>query len=274
MTTHEHLLMPHPVLRPEVSDYVEGTRFVMESKARHIKEDVVVDARLVLQCATLQQLISDNAASFYVMARCANTYHRHAASSKDPVITIKIPAGDLSGRLVLTPYVIASEQISDFVSEEHAFEVRNAGSVDIPPGSILAVGASDEVQLDKVGSLKSCIKLVPRPQVQKGTYTIEAESEFIAIAVDPEMYKDVFRMRTHANAIFYPSIYQAAIEYAIREMDEHPDSRWARALQKTLNDRNIKPDDSMEDAYLHAQALLEKPLARMVEWIKGRDIDE
>lgn len=272
--THEHLLMPHPVLRPGISDYA-GASFEMETEARRIQGYVVIDAALDLQCATLERLVSGNTAKFHVMARCANTYHRYAADSQEPQIRIKMSSGDLSGRLVLTPYVIASEPIAEFTSEEHVPEVQSVGGVDIPKGSILAVGASHEVQLDTVGSIKSCIRVVSNSQVPKGMYTVEAESEFITIAVAPQMHEDVKRVRAHANAVFYPSIYQAAIEYALREMEDHPDSRWAQALRKTLAEHNIEIDESLaKNANLHAQTLLEKPLDRMVEWSKRRELDE
>lgn len=274
--THEHMLMPHPVLRPRISDYVASARFAMNSSpAQRIRGDMVINTTLDLSCNTLEQLVDDGAAKFYVMARCANTYRRHAFSSKEPALEIRIPVDDLSGRLVLTPYVIASEPITEFVSDEHDSEIRSVGGVDVPCGSILAVGESHEVDLGTVGSIKSCISLVPNPKVHKGTYAIEAEDEFIMIAVDPEMHEDITRMRMHANAVFYPSIYQAAVEYAIREMEEHPDSKWAQALKNTLNRHDITIDDSLiKDAHLHAQILLEKPLARMVEWSKRRETDD
>lgn len=269
---HEHLLMPHPVLRPETSDYASASFEMIDFRARRIQEFLVIEATLALSCATLEHLVSDKNAKFYLIARCSNTQLRCATSPEESQIKFKIPLDDLSGRLVLTPYVIASEPIAGFTSEEHVPEIQSVGGVDIPKGSILAVAASHEVQLDRVGSIKSCIRIVSNSQVPKGTYALEAESEFITIAVDPQIHEDVQKARTHANDIFYPSIYQAAIEYAMREIEEHPDSRWAQALRKTLTERGIEIDDSLaKNAHIHAQTLLEKPLARMVEWNKRRE---
>ena len=269
--SHDRLLMPHPVLRPGGFDYREGTGFGMSINARRTEEHVTVDASLDLSCDTLQSMIRDGTAGFFVLVRCPKTYHRsrHAAAGGGPGesrIAIRIPAGELAGRAHLTPYVAASREIERFASEEHDEEIRGLTG-GVPRGSILAVGATHEVEIDRIGRIQSAIKMVSNPDVDEGMYLVNADGDFILVEMGPRTFNDVSRIRQSADALLFPSVYQAAIEYAIRQMGDNEDSAWAAALRKTLDKHGISVDENLpKHAHEHAQTLLDRPLLGLVRW--------
>ncbi len=267
--SHERALLPHPVLRPGGIDYREDCTFQMEiGAARRTQDgDVLVEGSFDLSSATLTGMIRDDDAEFFVVAKCAKTYLRHALGT-DGAIALKILAGDLADTLKLTPYVVASKEIPWFASEEHDDEIRAMpGGASIPPGSILAVGASHEIEIDEIGTIQAAIKLVSNDQVEEGLYTINIDGDYVLIELGPKTYRDVALMRRHAPDLLYPSIYQTTVEYAMQEMDDHAASKWARALQKTLADCDIKIDDNLQKtAHKHAQIVLDKPLHKLIEW--------
>lgn len=264
--SHERLLMPHPVLRPEGSDYGDGDSFSMTASARRVDQDVVVEASFNLSCRALDDMIKSGSAKFFVLAKCQSTYYRKSESSNTPVLTLSISFADLQKTLTLSPYIIASKDIPWFATGDKA-DLDNVQGDPIPSGSILAVGETSQIKLGKVGTLQSTIKLSPNPAIDEGIYLVNSRDEFVVVEMGPKTFRAVSSMRQRAAALLYPSIYQAAVEFAIREMAEHEQSMWAQALQKTLADHKIEVNDDLaKQAHKHAQTLLNKPLDKMVAW--------
>ena len=264
---HQKLLFLHPVLRPGGFDYAEGCSFEMtvEDSKRSAEGMVCISATLNLASDTLNKLIEERRGKFLVMTQCARTYYRRAVSFDGPDISLEIPAGNLAGTLRLTPYVVASNDLDWLDSSEHADEINDAGSRNqIPKGSVLAVGASYEVEMDEIGTIRSAIKIQRNGLVDEGKYTINTVEDFVVIELGPRTYANVAQMRERLRELLYPSIYQAAIEYAIRKMDDESARKWAKALRKTLDDNKITDKEIAENPNYCAQIILDNPLGQMI----------
>ena len=264
---HQKLLFLHPVLRPGGFDYDEKCSFEMtvEESKRTAEGVVRIRAALNLVSDTLNKLIKEKRCKFLVMVQCTRTYYRRTISSPMPNIVLEIPAGDIAGTLHLTPYVVASDNLDWLNSDEHADEIKNTEIRNrIPIGSILAVGASYEVELDNIGTIQSAIKIQRNEFVDEGKYTVNTVEDFVVIELGPKTYVDVAQMRESLRELLYPSIYQAAIEYAIRKMGDDPDRKWAKALRKTLDDNKINDKEIVENPNHCAQIILDSPLGQMI----------
>ena len=270
--THDKLLLPHPVLRPGGGlDYNNECDFGLEIGAggsRRTAEGLVrVEASLTLTSPTLEAMVREGKARHLVLATCTKTYYRHALFPDARKISLEIHADDLAGTLRLTPYVVASEELEWFVAPEHDTEIKKfGGSGNIPAGSILAVGAPYEIEMERIGTIMSAIKLVPNEKVKEGQYAINDRGDFVLIELGPKTYADVVRMRGAAKHLLYPSVYQAAVEYSLRKIADEPDSKWAKALQKTLAEHDITVDDLGENANHYAQVIMDNPLGQMIDW--------
>lgn len=273
--THDRLLLLHPVLRPGGGlDYNDKCDFELKIEAggskRTAEGAVRVEASLALISPTLEKMVRESKAKYLVLATCTKTYYRHAVFSAAEKILLEIPAGDLAGTLRLTPYVVASEELEWFVAPEHDPEIKKfRGSGNIPSGSILAVGASHEIEIEHVGTIMSAIKLVSNVEVKEGQYAINDRGDFILIELGPKTYADVVRMRGTIKDLLYSSVYQAAVEYSLRKIADEPDSKWAKALQKTLIEHDITNDDIGEKANEYAQVVMGYPLGKMIDWCDG-----
>jgi len=268
--SHETLLLPHPVLRPDGFDYKDAS-FVMTATARRAEGQVLVDVSFELSSSTLNRMVESGQARFFVLAKCARTYHRCACSSGSTALQLAIPSGDVTDSIKLTPYVVASEEIRWFASDEHDDEIRDLGvSGTVPPGAILAVGESHAIELDSLKSIQTYIKLSSQEKMSKGLYSLGAQGDFIVITMNPETYAAVTLIRGHARALLYSSIYTAALEYAIHKMDDCSESKWSKALRKALEENGIDAETVRDKANLHAQALLKCPLAMLIEWHSAR----
>ena len=270
--THDKLILPHPVLRPGGGlDYNDECDFGLEIGAggsRRTAEGLVrVEGSLTLASRTLEEMVKEGKARYLVLATCTKTYYRRAVFPDTEKVSLEIPTGELAGTLRLTPYVVASEELDWFVAPEHDPEIKKfRGNGRIPAGSILAVGAPHEVEMEHIGSIMSAIKLVPNEGVEEGRYAINDRGDFVLIEFGPKTYADVVRMRGNIRDLLYSSVYQAAVEYSLRKIVDEPDSRWAKALQKTLAEHDITSDDVGENANHYAQVIMGNPLGRMIDW--------
>ena len=79
---------------------------------------------------------------------------------------------------------------------------------------------------------------------------------------------DRIRWDEDSRQALFPSIYQAAIEQAVRlhRRDDHVDKRWAVSIADKLNDQGLTCDDPeiLEANSLdYAQQIMENPLTRI-----------
>lgn len=264
---HGKLLFLHPVLRPGGFDYIEGRHFEMtiNESMCNAEGTVRICATLDLDSTTLNQLIKDQEATFLVIIQCAKTYYRRIKTFDGPDIAMEMPSGNLAGTLRLTPYVVASKDLEWIASDEHEDEIRDTqGGDQIPKGSVLAVGASHEVEMDEIGTIQSAIKMQRNERVKEGRYAVNAVGDFVVIELGPRTYANVARIRERQRELLYPSIYQAAVEYAIRKMGDEPGRKWSKALRKTFEDQKISDKEIEDNPNKCAQVILGDPLGQMI----------
>ena len=273
--TRDNLLLPHPVLRPGGGlDYNQECDFGLEIKAGGSKRTsdglIKIEAFFTLVSRTLEEMIRRGKAKYLLLATCTKTYYRYAASFGTKKVFLEIPVNELAGTLRLTPYVVASQELEWFVTSEHDPEIEKfQGNATIPAGAILAIGAPHEIEMEQIGTIMSAIQLIPNEKIEEGRYAINDRGDFIVIELGPKTHMDVVHMRSHIKDLLYPSVYQAAIEYALRKINDEPDSKWAKALQKTLDERGVKIDDVSENENYYAQIIMGDPLGQMLEWYNG-----
>ena len=278
--TRDNLLLPHPVLRPGGGlDYSKDCDFGLEMRAGDTKRTseglVRIEAAFTLASITLEEMIKKGEARYLLLATCTKTYYRHVASFNTRQVQLEVPVSDLAGTLRLTPYVVASEELEWFIAPEHDLEIKKfKGNDKIPAGAILAIGAPHEIEMEQIGTIMSAIKLIPNDKIEEGRYEINDRGDFVIIELSNKTHMDVVRMRPHIKDVLYPSVYQAAIEYALRKIDDEPDTKWAKALQKTLEEHGVKLDDVKENENHYAQLIMGNPFGQMLEWYnRGGHLD-
>ena len=267
--SHEKILLLHPVLRPNGFDYHDNCEFEMViSDSRRTAEGMVrVDISYNLKSCTLSEMVERGKAKFLVMSKCTRTLYRRAVSSDTPNTLLEISSSDLAGALRLTPYIVASDDLEWFSSDEHVDEIKaitDGGR--IPCGSVLAVGPSHEIEMDDIGTIKSAIKIIRNENMKEGQYALDTLEDSVVIELGYKTYTDIAHMRAHTRTLLYPSIYLAAVEYAIRKMGDNSGRKWAKALQKILDDHEIKGEKIEDDPNHCAQEILDNPLGQLIRW--------
>lgn len=252
--THARLMFPHPVLRPGGTDYIDRCKFDAEVTTDEIDQKLWIDAKYRLSSKFLNGLISSGIARYMVTVKCSKTGQRKALKS-DSSTTWELDGSDFRETLLVSTYVIAEQDIEPFESDEHNHEIRGMTRA-VPAGSILAMGKQYDSTLDSVeGSVKAAIRFIESDRINDGLYAIDLDKPFIEIAMSRKTYSDTAELKRRFHRITLPMPILTATEQAIRNIEEHKDRPWARAIKAALERKKINTDDPN----YAAQLLLDRP---------------
>ena len=263
------LLLPHPVLLPNGSDYKDGRKFDMTvGKPQHTMDGkILVSVHFVLESAFVKRLIAKNRAKIFVIVQCAKTYKRKTYTTEGMEMELHLPLVDYVDKITLSPHIASTEPIKPFRSTEHHGEFRGI-TIDVPAGAILARGSDTDLTIDSLQTLGAAIQLLTNNDLEKGEYRIDVSEDYVKIYMHEETrcYVEFLRKSNRSNLrMLYQSVYMVALTHAMQHIADDADRKWAEALKKTLDANNIKIDDLKDNAYKYAQQLLKYPLKRDLE---------
>lgn len=273
--------MPYPILTTANDDYSSPVFEMVVSSPMRSGEQISIPFKLEISSNALKDLVSKCRAQYVIQTSCVRTAMRDTFSTFREEDTITLPEGDYSESLLLTPYILAVDEISNFQSDEHALEWReyHPEGFEIEEAGILAVGDEVEIVLSN-NSIGSVIDLAALPQAE-GMFSVELDGEHIVIGMSRETKQrvDTVRRRSErdlAHASLFPALYLHAITYALRSLSEHEDRRWAQTMLRQLEDKGVQADREIiqADSLKYAQLLMDLPLSNHLGAAFMSDIDE
>ena len=281
MTTWNDRLLPFPLLAGWTDDYGEAIfRATVPHAVLNNGHSITLTIKYQLTSPTLRELVSSGRAQYVGLLVCTRTFHRnsYATSAEDDVQVLE--AGNYSGELKLTPYIVATQPLVGFISPEHAPEIREIkpDGFDIPAGSILAVGDATDIALEEGGSPYSVIDLVAADNIERGSFKVDLYDNRIKIYLAREdkdrleTLRNQEERKTEMQAIFFPAIYLHAITEALRNLaePEFADKHWANTMRSALARHHIEVDENLaEKALSYAQELMENPVGKLLTSIVG-----
>ena len=267
-------LLPYPLLAPWNDDYGEA-RFEgnVPQVVLNNGKQISLTIKYHLTSDYLRGLVSSGKAQYVAVLTCAKTFIRQSYVSNQEDAVEVLDAGDYQQELVFTPYVVATSEIAGFISDEHAEEIRvvRPEGFQLSPASILAVGNSTRISLEDGGSPYSVIDLVSAPMVENGLFVVDLEDNRIQIQVSEEEYGKLDALRNRdisstERAVLFPALFLHAITEALRNLPNYPDQGWANTMRRALEEKGIvaSEDELRDNALNHAQALMEKPMGRLL----------
>lgn len=270
---HQRLL-PYPLLSKTTDDHpLCGFGCRVRNSVLSNGEVINLALEYQLKCESVESLIELRQADFAVQTACVRTYNRelHTAGQNN-LQYLRLPASDYSHEIVATPYIVATEPILGFTSEDHATEIRELkpDGFDLPRGSILAVADSIRIVIADT-SLHSAIDLVSDSATPRGHYDLDLTTDRIKIHVNPADKLLFERLRNQkmyqiGRTTLTATLYLNAITQALHQMHEYPESKWAQVLGIALERQHINDDNEgiRRNAPRYAQAILEAPLGRLL----------
>ena len=270
---HDRLL-PYPLLSKTTADYpLAGFNCQVKRSVLSNGQTINLTLEHQLSCNSIQRLIEKGQADYAAQIVCTRTYKRemYPATGKKTQY-LSLPAGDFAHEIVTTPYIIATREIEEFTSQDHAAEIRELkpGGFHLDQGAILAVADSIRITI-KETSAQSVIDLVGNQDTPQGQYRIDLKSDRIKVYVSPQDKLLLERIRNQKHdhpgrASLTTTFYLNAITEALHNLEEYAESAWAEAMRAALerNQLTTKSGIVRENAYQYAQIILESPLGKLL----------
>ena len=275
---------PYPLLASWTGDY-RDCDFGLSVLQATLRDGSAIDVGLEFRLTSeyLCGLIDSGSAQYVVEIACPKTFVRctRSVSVED---RLDLEAGDYAEELFLTPQIVCSAPLADFISDEHSPEWREyrPEGFSVPEAGVLAVGKVVRITIEETG-VNSVIDLIGNSQVEDGVFHVELDEERIKIHVSPGDKGRIETLRQRrikgdpGFAALFPSLYLSAVSEALRQLREHQNSRWAFAMRAALERcglDNVSPDLIQERSLVYAQQILEHPMSGFLEAATSREEDE
>ena len=268
---------PHPVLRPPTygDDYPHAEFEVeIEVKRNQGSTEVEVQAEFQLSDPDLLRLVEEGACQYVLLIKASRTHFRDLIQSDTPHMERIFVAGDLSGQVSLAPFLVCTQELSEFRVEgwHPDYEGR---TFDIAAGSVLAedepkdywVDTADEAPL---GSIFAHKPADPWPDGSWGYQLVEDRIWIVMSKTDSTRYmaaRDSVNNKPEGQYLMN-GVYLPALVAVLNEVDRHPedfqDYRWFAFLDQRLEAVQCNPLGSNNaDRLADAQKILDSPFLKM-----------
>ena len=249
----EKKAFPHPVLRPEIDDYTD-TSFETSidiRKDEHNPQVVCVGVQMNLSNDEIWRLINNRSAFFCLDVYCAETMYRGGIRCSESQV-VKFEHEELYGKVDVLPTIVVNHAIKGFRSGD--FNPEYGGrSFDLVAGDILAYDESVSFIVEFEGlSFESLIRVETSPDVEARSYSIDVDSDMIAIRMGKDMRViwDDLRGNKLSEGLIGMSILKDCVLVALWNLSNYGEEvsslRWARALQSKLDELAIEIPPGMD----------------------------
>lgn len=242
----------HPVLRESTLDFVDGSIFSVDLKARlnqeKKNENLCIDYKVDLTSPGIRSQLTDGSAQIFLDLYSKETITRILSPLLDEEGTIEFTTGQLLGVLEVQAAVIATQAIKSYspagINKEYGDSKFN-----ISPGSILAIGEKVLLPLSfKRIKLESLIRVQLSKDLDPDVYELNLDSDFITILMGESFHAlwDIMRSDIAVKPYLALSIYKDTFVEAlslIHKTEEAEEFSWAQALIARCEKSGIKLEE-------------------------------
>ena len=270
---------PHPVLRPGSSDY-EEVEFQVDLNLDQTagSTELVLDASFLMSDPDLLALVETERAEYAVLVECPQTHVRidMRNCAKDMRKTFR--DGVLAGQVDLLPFLIASQQISNFRGK-HWNDEYAGRTFDLSAGAVLAADTPRRVWVDTLdeGPIGAIFCVKSDKSLEDGSWTGNMVGNRVEILVSRNDKARLDEARAAARsasdwAYIMNGIYLPALIWVLAEADkdsreqQFEEFRWHASLQARLQQIGAPAlgAKNAEDRVRNAQSLLDNPFSRLL----------
>lgn len=242
--------LPYPMYYDGTPDYY-GT--FLEVDIDITDEDnplhILLKGSFKLDDEELVDLIEAGKAEYALFIECSSTDYKEIRRCH-PMFAEKLIKAYLSDTVIVTPLIIATEEIRGYKHKELR-ENYKLIDITIPKGGIIAF--DDEYDIMITRGTPQSVHTICKFREDDGTmdlYQVDEDSIVIALPHDVFVsYKNMDRFqRISMTAIYFPPVLVELIHrmYIDRdgEIDEQSNSRWYSAIDDAINNMSISPAET------------------------------
>ena len=267
---------PWPVLRDGSTDY-ERCEFQVEIEAdlREGSTEVALTADFDLSDPALLSEIEAGRARYALLIVCTTTHFRTQVYGLVSQIKWTAKDGLLADRVEVTPFVVATEEMSEFASRNWNADY-NGRKYSLLPGSVLAVEPpsafwiqpSDETPATTVFRTEGDVSQ------ERDEWKCFLHGDYVLLRFNPEDFErfKVARARalTDGTADYVMNgVYLPALSWVLSEADKdtemYAEYRWYGAVEDALSRNGCKSlgDGDSANRLIDAQKILGSPFGRL-----------
>ncbi len=263
---------PFPVLGNE--DDIKGLfkpvmRYTLEPNA------VVIECEFELSNSTIEQLIADKKAGYFVQVECGNTFYRRTFVTQEPKLKLEIEAGDLRDKVDVSFCVCATADIPDY-SPDGIHPDLAGDPTAVETSDVLADGGTGSFMADKTfDPLKapvSSFMKIKEAKEKSAPMTIDYGGDQILIKLSKDDYKNYVYARKYAVSTLHSTLVLPALVdalYVINKDNTYEGSPWFSRIKQICRERDI----DISDPLTAAQRLLGKPVERGLKEVRNLSSD-
>lgn len=221
----------------------------------------------------LKDLIKSEKAKIVTEVFCSYTMYRRSFYSKDG-INVRIPLSNLKNRLEILYFVIANEQIDNYINSSIIPSLREQ-SFFIEQGDILAMLGEENLTLDVSTSMDSIVKIRESDANQTHTFSWNESSIIINLPSTSYVKLNRFKASLDYQKILVSSVLQSALIHAcykLKANGQYSEKNWHKALLILWQNYNRQSEEPIiEDIPEFVEHLLKKPFGLLIDTIEEVD---
>lgn len=278
-------LFPYPILNNDVlySQYKTATFSLLYSEIVTKEEYILDGIKCDLNSNFLKELINKDVAKIICIVECAETMYRKSFSLSCEPKKIIIPLTELNGKVSVSAFVVATEDIEEYVSDDFLDDYEGY-TFQIEKNDILAVddGYVNRVDFNKdEDTKKSSIFIVIKDKTIKDeTMTVEFDVDKIIVKLPEEQWNIYDKMKRiqKYQSLFFSILATPALGQALLSLKLTSDSvdqlkldyKWFNSFAvayKNVFGEELTDEifEKMSDTNLIAQKLLNTPVTKAID---------
>ena len=233
----------YPILCNYNDDYIIDFKCGTVNGLRKTKLSSFIDIVVDLKDQNLINLISSKKAKIILKVYCSSTKFRTIVELNQGMNEITIRNRDINKKVLLQTYIIATDNLDNYCSDNFNEDYKNI-KFSIEKGSILAVGETEEVNIEKdideLSTVNSIIKIKDSHQDDIPMF-VEYDTDYIKIYLSNKSYKTYacyskFEYLPIINSmIIIPGIMDVLDKVAMDYDSEVEDKKWFRVISKKIS---------------------------------------
>jgi len=270
MKFDQQKVFPYPVLRPDIDDYIDGDfQVIADVSVSQDASQVNVAVEFDLSVTEIQAEIDAGKAEFVAVISSRETFYRTTLRTSKKKTTKGFRADQIRGELLISPFIVAKEDIKGFKSVDINPEF-GASSFSFDAGEVLAIDEPKAIYFDRdlFTPLSSVLELALDPNQKESKWTLSFDQDKLRILVGEKSKEiiDLARNNQQNKAILINSMWFGAVAEAANQLKQGTDYdelRWASVIRQQCHNKGI--DLVGSDSYQIAQTLLVNPLSLLEE---------
>ena len=276
MKLNEATGFSHPVLRPDVQDWIHGSldcELTIEEAAE--QGAVKMIGTLTLDQPAIRNLIEAGKLACGIFVTCLETCYSRMYWTGLESWQFELDRGCVRGTVVVRP-VIFTRRAPVRLPHSEVHPEFEEGSLTIEPFQLVGFGPElrFEAGLEKLMPMESVFKIVPDERITEPQFELGTESQSVEIRVSVKLFEDIAKLRSNpvARELLLSSLYLPCIMKLLSQAagESREELRWYRALQSSCRQHGIELEgaDPVEISE-KAQTLLGYPLGRLCPTVEA-----